>query len=110
MWRKILWVFTILFLLAVMLCIVSVYVSPASVKWMALCPFMLKYVLIGLAALMILWLFVNYKVAIPIAVVVFVGFKFFSHEYSIHIRIFSAFFSSEKKYINPSASSINPNG
>lgn len=83
MWRKILWVFTILFVLAVILSIVSVYVSPASVKWMALCPFMLKYVLIGLAALMLLWLFVNYKVAIPIAVVVFVGFKFFSHEYSI---------------------------
>jgi len=83
MWRKILWAFTILFVLAVILCIVSVYVSPASVKWMALCPFMLKYVLIGLAALMLLWLFVNYKVAIPIAVVLFVGFKYFSHEYSI---------------------------
>ncbi len=82
MWRKILWVFTILFLLAVILCIVSVYVSPASVKWMALCPFMLRYVLIGLAALMLVWLFVNFKVAIPIAVVAFVGFKFVSHEYS----------------------------
>lgn len=82
MWRKILWVFTILFLLAVILCIVSVYVSPASVKWMALCPFMLRYVLIGLAALMLVWLFVNFKVAIPIAVVSFVGFKFVSHEYS----------------------------
>ena len=82
MWRKILWVFTILFLLAVILCIVSVYVSPASVKWMALCPFMLRYVLIGLAVLMLVWLFVNFKVAIPIAVVAFVGFKFVSHEYS----------------------------
>ena len=82
MWRKILWVFTILFLLAVILSIASVYVSPASVKWMALCPFMLSYVLIGLAALMLVWLFVNFKVAIPIAVVAFVGFKFVSHEYS----------------------------
>ena len=83
MWRKLLWILTILFLLAVILCIVSVYVSPASVKWMSLCPFALKYVLIGLAVMMLIWLFVNYKVAIPIAVVVFVGFKYFSHEYSI---------------------------
>ena len=83
MWRKILWVLTALMAVALVLCIVSVYVSPADAKWMSLCPFALKYVLIGLAALTLLWLFTSYKVAILLAVLVFVGFKYFSHEYSI---------------------------
>lgn len=82
MWRKILWILTILVAAAIILCIVSVYVSPNSAKWMSLMPFALKYLLIALAALMIAWLFVNFKVAIPIAVLAFVGFKYFSHEYS----------------------------
>lgn len=83
MWRKILWILTGFFALAMILCIISVYVSPADAKWMSMCPFALKYVLIGLAALMVVCLFVNFKVAIPIAVLAFVGFKYFSHEYSI---------------------------
>lgn len=82
MWRKILLILTILVAAAMILCIVSVYVSPAKAEWMSLMPFALKYVLIGLAVLTIAWLFLNYKIAIPVAVVAFVGFKYFSHEYS----------------------------
>ena len=82
MLRKILWILSILVVIAVLLSIISVYVSPADAKWMSLCPFLLKYLLIGLAALVLVWLFVNYKVAIPLAVLAFVGLKFFSHEYS----------------------------
>lgn len=82
MWRKILWVFTALVSLAMILCIISVYVSPADAKWMSLCPFALRYVLICVAVFMLIWLFVNFKVAIPLALLAFVGFKFFSHEYS----------------------------
>ena len=82
MWRKILLAFTIPVVLVVLLCIISVYVSPASAKWMSLCPYALIYVLIVLAVFMVIWLFVNYKVAIPIAVLLFVGLKYYSHEYS----------------------------
>ena len=82
MWRKILWILTGFFALAMILCIISVYVSPADAKWMSLCPFALRYVLIGLVALLLLWLFSNIKVAVFIAVLAFVGFKYFSHEYS----------------------------
>jgi len=82
MWRKVLLGLTILVALAMLLCIISVYVSPASVKWMSLCPFALKYVLIVSAAFTLIWLFLNYKVALPLAVLTFVGLKYFSHEYS----------------------------
>lgn len=82
MWRKILWVLTAFFAIAMILCIVSVYVSPADARWMSLCPFALMYVLIGVTVLMILWLPTNFKVAIPLALLAFVGLKYFSHEYS----------------------------
>lgn len=83
MWRKILWVLTILVFLGLTLSIVSIYVSPADASWMSLCPFMLMYLWIALGVLTLLWIFTNFKVAIPLAVVVFVGFKYYSHEYSI---------------------------
>lgn len=83
MWRKILLTLTIMVLLGLTLSIVSIYVSPASTSWMALCPFSLKYFLIALLVLVVIWLFVNFKFAIPLAVIAFVGFKYFSHEYSI---------------------------
>lgn len=82
MWRKILWILTILIVLAMLLSIISIYVSPADAKWMSLLPFVIKYLLIGVVVIMLIWAFVNFKVAIPLAVVAFVGLKYFSHEYS----------------------------
>ncbi len=82
MWKKILWTITIITALTLIFSMISVYISPANAKWISLIPFALKYALIVLVAIMLVWLFVNYKIAIPLALIAFVGLKFFSHEYS----------------------------
>ena len=83
MWRKILWIITAIVVLALIFSIVSIYVSPAEAGWISLCPFALKYILAAVALVTVIWIFCNYKIAIPLAIVAFVGFKYFSHEYSI---------------------------
>lgn len=83
MWRKILWIITAVVVAVLAFSIISIYVSPADAKWMSLCPMGLKYILAVLAVVIVIWIFCNYKVAIPLAVIAFVGFKYFSHEYSI---------------------------
>ncbi|MCF0207265.1 MAG: endonuclease/exonuclease/phosphatase family protein [Bacteroidales bacterium] len=82
MFRKIIRVITILVVLLAVISIISVYVSPASAKFMAVFPFATKYLCMALAAFTVLWIFLNYKFALFLALLTFVQIRMFSHEYS----------------------------
>lgn len=75
-------ILTILLSLLMLVIFAAPYITPGTIRYVAVLPMLLPAALIATAILCVIWIFVNYKVAIVLAIITAIGLRYNSHIYS----------------------------